>query len=100
MKNMMFINSGSECVELFQKMSECMSQHPDLYPMRDDDDDDEDSEKIDEALQQLADTKTKEVTTEQSENDTTEEKTTDNNSVTKAEAKSWKGWHKKAMMNL
>ena len=72
---------GSECVELFQKMSECMSQHPDLYPMRDDDDDDEDSEKIDEALQQLADTKT------------TEKKSTDNNSVSKAEAKSWRCWH-------
>ena len=79
---------GSECVELFQKMSECMSQHPDLYPMHDDDDDDEDSEKIDEALQQLADTKTEEVNTEKSDSDTTEKKSTDNNSVSKAEAKS------------
>ena len=76
---------GSECVELFQKMSECMSQHPDLYPMRDDD---EDNEKIDEALQQLADTKTEEVNTEKSDSDTTEKKSTDNNSVSKAEAKS------------
>ena len=84
---------GSECVELFQKMSECMSQHPDLYPMRDDDDDDEDSEKIDEALQQLADTKTKEVNTEKSDSDITEKKSTDNNSVSKAEAKSWRCWH-------
>ncbi|XP_067941147.1 mitochondrial intermembrane space import and assembly protein 40-B-like [Watersipora subatra] len=27
---------GSECVELFQKMSECMSQYPDLYPENND----------------------------------------------------------------
>lgn len=33
------IITGSECIGLFQKMSECMSQYPDLYPENQDEDD-------------------------------------------------------------
>ncbi|KAL7986142.1 hypothetical protein Chor_011308 [Crotalus horridus] len=35
---------GSDCVDQFRAMQECMQKYPDLYPQEDDDDEDEDEE--------------------------------------------------------
>lgn len=32
---------GSDCVDHFRAMQECMQKYPDLYPQEDDDDDDD-----------------------------------------------------------
>ncbi|KAK9406125.1 mitochondrial intermembrane space import and assembly protein 40 [Crotalus adamanteus] len=35
---------GSDCVDQFRAMQECMQKYPDLYPQEDDDEEDEDEE--------------------------------------------------------
>lgn len=47
---------GSDCVDQFRAMQECMQKYPDLYPQ--DDDDDEDEKKKPEGLEETAPTET------------------------------------------
>ncbi|XP_006901432.1 PREDICTED: mitochondrial intermembrane space import and assembly protein 40-like [Elephantulus edwardii] len=58
---------GSDCIDQFRAMQECMQKYPDLYPQDDGgDDDDDDDEKKPEGLEETALTETTAAKTEES----------------------------------